>query len=174
MHPRSRCSRSASRASLLAIWAQPGRRIRDTLGRTLARFVVPAAIVSSLVGLLLFNGSLLLAGSATAESLDAARTALTSFLVYAGLFLIVFVEPPLAWFAVVERQTDDRRPGWLALGLAIGFIVVLLLPPARAWFSFSVPDPRNAMLVVVAVVVWLLLIRTFWQRRLVDRFLGIG
>jgi cation-transporting P-type ATPase E len=159
---------------LLAIWAHPGRRIRDTLGRTLARFVVPAAVVSSLVGLLLFNGSLLLAGSVTAETLDEARTALTSFLVYAGLFLIVFVEPPLRWFAVVERRTNDRRPAWLALGLAIGFIVVLLLPPARAWFSFSVPDPRNALLVVVAVVVWLALIRTFWQRRLVDRFLGIS
>jgi len=158
---------------LLAIWAHPGRRIRDTLGRTLARFVVPAAVASSLVGLLLFNGSLLMAGSVTAESLDAARTALTSFLVYAGLFLIVFVEPPLRWFAVVERRTNDRRPAWLALALGIGFIVVVLLPPARAWFSFSVPDPRNALLVLVAVVVWLLLIRTFWQRRLVDRFLGI-
>ncbi len=161
-------------SALLAVWAQPGRRIRDSLGRTLARFVVPAAVVSSLVGLFLFNGSLVLAGPVTPESLDAARTALTSFLVYAGLFLIAFVEPPLPWFAVAEPLTIDRRPAWLALGLGIGFVVVLMLPPARAWFSFSVPDPRNALLVLIAVVSWLLLVRTFWQRRLVDRFLGIG
>ena len=43
-------------SALLAVWAQPGRRVRDTLGRTLARFVVPAAVVSSLMGLIVFYG----------------------------------------------------------------------------------------------------------------------
>ncbi len=161
-------------SALLAVWAQPGRRLRDSLGRTLARFVVPAAVVSSLMGLFVFYGSLVLAGPTTDASLDSAKTALTSFLVYAGLFLIVFVEPPVPWFAVAEPLTRDRRPAWLALGLGIGFIVVLALPFARAWFSFSVPAPRDGLLVVIAVVAWVLLIRTFWERRLVDRFLGIS
>ncbi len=161
-------------SALLAVWAQPGRRIRDTLGRTLARFVVPAAVVSSLMGLLVFYGSLVLAGSTNETTLDAARTALTAFLVYAGLFLILFVEPPVPWFAVAEPVTPDRRPAWLAVALGIGFIAVLLMPFARAWFSFGVPEPRDALLVLVAVVAWLLLVRTFWERRLVDRFLGIA
>ncbi len=161
-------------SALLAVWAQPGRRIRDTLGRTLARFVVPAAVVSSLMGLFVFYGSLVLAGPTTPETLDAARTALTAFLVYAGLLLILFVEPPIPWFAAAEPVTTDRRPAWLAVGLGIGFVVVLLLPFARAWFSFSVPVPRDVLLVLAAVVAWLLLVRTFWQRRLVGQFLGIS
>ncbi len=160
-------------SALLAVWAQPGRRIRASLDRTLARFVVPAAVVSSLMALFVFYGSLLLAGSLTPASLDAARTALTAYLVYAGLLLILFVEPPIPWFAVAESVTSDRRPAWLALVLGIGFVVVLLLPFGRAWFSFSLPGPRDMALVAVAVVAWLLLIRTFWKRRLVDRFLGI-
>jgi hypothetical protein len=94
--------------------------------------------------------------------------------VYAGLFLIAFVEPPNRWFAVAEPVTTDLRPARLALLLGFGFIVMLFVPVARAWFSFSIPAPRDAVLVVVAVVAWLLLVRTFWERRLVDRFLGIA
>ena len=161
-------------SALLAVWAQPGRRVRDTLGRTLARFVVPAAVVSSLMGLFVFYGSLVLAGPPTEESLGAAKTALTAFLVYAGLFLIAFVEPPTRWFAVAEPVTTDLRPARLALLLGFGFIVMLFVPVARAWFSFSIPAPRDAVLVVVAVVAWLVLVHTFWERRLVDRFLGIA
>ena len=47
-------------SALLAVWAQAGHQTRDPLGRTLARFVVPAAVVSSLVGVVLFSASLLL------------------------------------------------------------------------------------------------------------------
>jgi hypothetical protein len=60
------------------------------------------------------------------------------------------------------------------VGLGIGFVAMMFVPWARAWFSFSIPEPRDAVLVVVAVVVWVLLVRTFWRRRLVDRFLGIA
>jgi len=161
-------------SALLAFWAQPGRRIRDSLGRTLARFVVPAAVVSSLMGLLVFYGSLVLAGSSSEANLDAARTALTAFLVSVGLVLILFVEPPLPWFAVAEPLTVDRRPAWLAVALGVGFVIVLFVPLARDWFSFSLPGPRDALLVILAVAAWVLLVRTFWERRLVDRFLGLA
>ena len=47
-------------AAMLAIWAQPGPQIRDSLGRTLLRFVLPAAIFSSVLGLTMFYGVLLM------------------------------------------------------------------------------------------------------------------
>ena len=100
-------------SALLALWAQPGKRVRDSLTRTLTSFVVPAALVSSLVGLVMFYAVLLLAlpeTNALEAAMGSARTALTSYLVYVGLFLIVFVEPPVAWFAVAEPITRDRRP----------------------------------------------------------------
>ena len=162
--------------ALLAVWAQPGHRIRDSLGRTLARFVVPAAVGSSLIGLVLFTGLLFLGtqydGRTLAQSLQMAQTALTSFLVYAGLLLVIFVEPPIPWFAVAEPLTSDRRPAFLALGLAIGYLVVLQVPFARGFFQLVAPDPREALLVLLAVLAWMLLVRTFWARRLIERFLG--
>jgi cation-transporting ATPase E len=164
-------------SALLAVWAQPGLRIRDTLGRTLARFVVPAAVVSSLVGTMLFVGVLFLGTSFDGRpfegSLKDAQTALTSYLVYTGLLLILFVEPPHPWFAVQEPLTGDRRPAMLAIGLAVGYAVVLQVPPLRDFFQLVAPGPRTAALVALGVVVWLVLVRTFWTRRLVDRFLGL-
>ena len=162
-------------SALLALWAQPGHQVRDSLDRTLARFVVPAAVVSSLVGLLVFYGVLALSSpdpAALEPAAGNARTALTSFLVFVGLFLIVFVEPPIRWFAVAEPITRDRRPTYLAVGLGLAFVAVLLLPPARAFFQLIVPAPRDALIVILAVVAWVLLVRTFWAQRVVDRFLG--
>jgi cation-transporting ATPase E len=162
--------------ALLAVWAQPGHRIRDSLGRTLARFVVPAAVGSSLIGLVLFVGLLFLGtqydGKTLADSLRMAQTALTSFLVFAGLLLVIFVEPPIAWFAVAEPITPDRRPTYLALGLAIGYVVVLQVPPARDFFQLIAPDPREGLLVTFTVIAWLLVVRAFWARKVVERFLG--
>jgi len=103
-----------------------------------------------------------------------ARTALTSFLVFAGLFLILFVEPPVPWFAVAEPITTDRRPALLAIGLAVAYVVMLVVPPARGFFQLVVPDPQEALIVAVAVAAWVVLVHTFWERRLVDRFLGLA
>ena len=163
-------------SALLAVWAQPGRRARETLGRTLASFVVPAAVVSSLMGLLVFYGVLAITAPSAAElelGGGPAKTALTSFLVFVGLLLILFVEPPLPWFAAAEPLTGDRRPAWLAIVLAVSYIVVLLVPPAREFFQLELPHAREVAIIALAVLAWTLLIRTFWTRRLVDRFLGL-
>ena len=165
-------------SAMLAFWAAPGRRVREGLTKTLANFVAPAAIVSSLAGLLVLYGSLFLAGSDGlhtgnfAVALDNARTALTAFLVFVGLLLVVFVEPPVPWFAVAEPLSRDWRPTILAIVLAIGFFLTTQIGAARDFFSFGVPEPRDAVLVIVAVVVWTVLVREFWRRKLVERFLG--
>lgn len=165
-------------SALLAVWAQSGRRIQESLGRTLATFVIPAAVVSSLIGLLVFYGSLALSGATEQAALDAAsaqaRTALTTFLVFIGLMLVVFVEPPADWLAVAEPRSPDRRPTLLAAVLAVGFIAMLLVPPMREFFGFQVPGARDAAIVAVAVAVWIPLVRIFWKGQLIDRFLGIS
>jgi hypothetical protein len=75
---------------------------------------------------------------------------------------------------VAEPKTTDRRPTLLALVLAMTYVAVLLAPPAREFFSFTVPGPTEAALAGGAVLLWVPLVRLFWQRRLVQRFLGIG
>jgi cation-transporting ATPase E len=164
-------------SALLAVWAAPGRRPPESLAKTLASFVIPAAIVSSLMGLAVFYGSIALAGAhddvALAAASAQARTALTTFLVFVGLVLIIYVEPPTKWWAVIEPQTRDRRPTYLALVLGLGYVATLLIQPMREFFSFAVPTPRDALLAVAAGVVWIPLVRLFWQKQLVHRFLGL-
>ncbi|HJP87868.1 MAG TPA: HAD-IC family P-type ATPase [Candidatus Limnocylindrales bacterium] len=165
-------------SALLAVWAAPGRRPAESLASTLASFVIPAAVVSSLLGLAVFYGSIALAGASGEAALAAAsaqaRTALTTFLVFVGLALIVFVEPPTRWWAVIEPLTKDRRPTYLALVLAAGYVATLLIQPMREFFSFAVPTPRDALLAVAAGLIWIPLVRLFWMKQLVHRFLGLG
>jgi len=173
--------------ALLAVWAQPGARDHESLGRTLARFVVPAAVLSSLAGLAVLFGVIVLQlggleaiagrGSMDKATLDAAvviaQSALTSFLVFAGLVLVVFVEPPVAWLAVIEPQSPDRRPTILAAVLAALFLVLLAVPAGRTVFALQPLGATELAIVFVAVVAWAAALHAVWRYRVVERFLGI-
>ena len=168
-------------SALLAIWARPGRDVREPMHLTLARFVVPAAALGSLIGLLVLTGVLLLYQSEvgdvpgmTPELAEAqARSAVTSFLVYAGLLLLVFVEPPIRRLAVVVPLSPDRRPTYLAIGLGVGYLVVLAVPILREFFALQAPSIRNSVIVAAAVLGWTVAVWLFWRYHFVDRFLGL-
>jgi cation-transporting ATPase E len=174
-------------AAMLAIWAQPGPQIRDSLGRTILRFVLPAAIFSSVLGLTMFYGVLLmqmesygnLAAMTPAQvadvlrlSLPVAQSALTAFLVFVGLGLVVYVEPPTKWMAVVQEKSPDRRPTLLAIGLALAFVVLVVVEPLGDIFALStLPLPVWVILIVVAGL-WFVILRYVWHWRLIERFVG--
>ena len=171
---------------LLAVWAHPGALPREGLARTLVRFVLPAAAVTSLVGLVLLYGTILLRvleandPSLTQAEVDAilavatpaAQSAVTALLVFTGLALVVFIQPPLRSLAVVRPYTADRRPAYLALALAAGFIVVDLVPVLRGFFALEPLRPVEWLVVALAFLVWLALILPVWRFRVVERFLG--
>jgi cation-transporting ATPase E len=165
--------------ALLAIWARPGPVPHESLQQTLARFVVPAAGLASVIGVLVVTGVFLIgnadleAGLMTRQEVDAAaRTSVTAFLIYVGVMVLLFVEPPTRLLAVVEPISPDRRPTYLALALAISFIVVMLVPPLRDFFSLSLLSARDVGIVFAGVAAWAVLVWIFWRYRFVDRFLG--
>jgi cation-transporting ATPase E len=166
--------------ALLAIWAQPGRIHRESLQQTLARFVAPAAALASLIGLLVAT-VVLVEGRADAEagliaSADVehvARTAVTAFLIYVGMLVLIFTEPPIPLFAVIEPLTTDRRPTYLAIALGVGFAVVMVIPPFRDFFSLYALSFRDIGVTALGVVSWTVLVWIFWRGRFVDRFLGL-
>jgi cation-transporting ATPase E len=174
---------------LLAFWAQPGIRPRASLARDLWHFVIPAAVFSSLLGLAVFYGtiglrlwSLGLLGNAreaageqaVTTSVPYAQTALAAFLVFSGLFLVIFVEPPNTWWEGAEKHGGDRKPAVLAVVLMLAFLVISAVPPLRTLFALSPLEPRYLPLVIAALGVWLLLARSFWRERFLERFLGLG
>jgi cation-transporting ATPase E len=166
--------------ALLAFWARPGRQPRESLQQTLARFVVPPAAVASFLGLLVAAVVLYITGDEAAAGLitesdveGMARTSVTALLVGVGLLLLLFVEPPHRFFAVIEPVSPDLRPAWLAAGLAAAFVVVLVVPPFRDFFNLHPVGPREVVIVALALVGWLVLVWIFWRGRFMERFLGI-
>ncbi len=174
---------------LLALWARPGTRTRTKLATDLWRFVLPAAAFSSLIGLAVFYGTIGLRlwsrgliGSVpdarfervVTASVPYAQTALAAFLVFCGLFLVIFVAPPTAWWEGSEKLSGDRRPALLAVGLMVVFLLISTIRPLRTLFALSPLEPHYVPLIIVALVVWLLLLRLLWRRQLIERYLGLA
>jgi cation-transporting ATPase E len=173
----------------LALWARPGVQSRANLSRELRHFVIPAAVFSSLLGLAVFYGTIelrlwslgLLGGSqdtdalekATTASVPYAQTALSAFLVFSGLILVIFVEPPTQWWVGGAELRGDRKPTLLAVGLMLAFLVISVTPSLRTLAALSPLDPRYLPLIVAALAAWLFLVRWFWRGQLIERFLGV-
>jgi cation-transporting ATPase E len=166
--------------ALLAVWARPGPVPRETLQQALARFVVPAAGLASVIGLLVVTGIFLIgqaeqqAGLVTAQEVDAvAKTSVTTFLIYVGVLVLLFTEPPTRLFAVIDAISPDRRPAYLAIILGVSYALVLLIPPLREFFNLSLLGLRDAVIVLLGVATWAVRVWIFWRFRFVDRFLGM-
>jgi cation-transporting ATPase E len=169
---------------LLAYWARPGRKYPESLVRSLAHFVVPAAILSSLLGLAVFYGPALarLAGmggawtgnsQALRDSVQVGQTSLASFLVLTGLLLVVFVEPPTPWWVGGDVLSGDWRPAALAGGLALGYVGIMVVPFVRDFFNLQALSVANVLLVVACTVLWMFLVRAAWRGRWLERFFGV-
>lgn len=172
---------------LLAIWARAGYRYHQTLVRRLMHFVAPPALLSSLLGLLVFYVPLALQLTPEARALGAeafletyaphilaSQTALSAFLIGAGLLLLPFVEPPTEWWTGGDSLSGDWRPTILAAGLGIAFVLIMLVPELRAFFDLTPLEPVVAGLVIAALIVWFVLLRLIWRRRWMERWLGLG
>lgn len=171
-------------AVLLAVWARPGPTAKGSLVQRLANFVLTPVLFTSAIGLLLFYAVLLipasdpsLSAAQTAQIVERgvpiAQTALSSFLVLAGLLLVVFVEPPVEWLSGGDVVSGDWKPTLMAGALLIGFTIISLSPELRAVFSLSALKPVEWALVGAATVVWFVIVRFFYRRRILTRFLGI-
>jgi cation-transporting ATPase E len=165
----------------LAVWASPRRVRGPSLGSELIGFVLPVAVVSSLLGLLVFYGVLLaeaaLSGSdSQAEILSAvplAQSALISFLVFCGLLVLVFLKPPSRWWARAAEVSPDRRPAVLAVVLMVAFVVISAVPGLRRLFDLQPMNLEAVGIAVLAVVIWVLVLRLIWRARLLERYLAV-
>jgi cation-transporting P-type ATPase E len=86
---------------------------------------------------------------------------------------LLFVEPPTEWWTGGDTFSGDWRPAWLAIGLAVAFVIIMLVPDLRAFFDLAPLEPLHVGLVVGCLAVWLVLIRLAWRRQWLERWLGI-
>jgi cation-transporting ATPase E len=175
-------------AVALAAWARPGRAAHGSTLARLASFSVPAALAVTLVGLLLFVGyclpvfDLVADRSVTIEEINAAlkdtlpraQTLLTYFLTVCGLLLVIFVEPPSRFWAGGDELSGDRRPTWLTIALLVGLLLIAFVPALSELFDLRPIGPLDMVVVGMAAAVWMFLVRWAWNRRFLERFLGMN
>ena len=172
---------------MLALWARPGPATSRGLTSNVYHFVLTPMFVTTIIGLLLFYGVFLArAGGGSGPDVDllraqtsanvgvaleTSRSALAIFMVLAGIALVIFVEPPNAWWAGGDEEAGDWRPTWLALILAAVFVLVNLTP-LRDVFALSPVNGYEALAIALALAVWLFTVRLFWRQRLIARLVG--
>ncbi len=188
----------------LALWARPGKLPKGSLLREITHFVIPAALVTYVIGMLVYVAAVFLSISTelpnevTPEAIAsfqlytgidydisapdtflsevavlAAQTALTTFLVYAGLVLVLFVEPPIRWFVGGDEYSGDWRPTFVAGGLLVGFIVIQLIEPLRRFAELLVLPLWAHGLLVAVTLLWMLILRMAWRNHWMERFAGL-
>ncbi|MCP5303458.1 MAG: HAD-IC family P-type ATPase [Pseudomonadales bacterium] len=102
-----------------------------------------------------------------------ARTALTVFSTLTGLLLIIFVEPPIAFFGGGDALSPDKRPTLLTIALLVVFIIIMAVEPLRSFFELIALQPRDYVLITAMVVVWAFVLRLVWRYNFFERFFGL-
>ena len=152
----------------LAAWARPGALPRHRFLRSLLHIVLPAALSISLMGLGLY-----LAECFATSQLLSAQSALTTFVVLCGVVLIPFVAPPMKAGFDSKGLRGDWRPSLLALGLFVGYGVVLAVSPLRALFDLMPLGMSDYALIGIAAIAWGFSLCWVWRFRLLERFLQV-
>lgn len=106
-----------------------------------------------------------------AVSVLAAQTTLTVFLSLSGILLMLFAAPSIPWFAVISQPNRSRLPMIAAGVLILAFIGVLLIPSLSRAFQLLPLPPSIYIVIGLVVIVWILVQRETWRRRLLERFL---
>lgn len=186
----------------LTLWARANAK-EEPLLRSLVRFVFPVALWSMLIGVALFTfvyfrTSRIFEDTAITSQVIArferntgltyqageefgltaarivAQTALSTFLTFSALLLLIFLEPPMAFFAGLRPVSPDWRPTLLALVLIVLFVISLYTPLVANYLGFVRlfrPVWRD---VLVSLVVWFVGLWLLWRRRWLDRLLAVG
>jgi cation-transporting ATPase E len=162
-------------AVALAAWARPGPPSKRGLSYLIIHFALPAAITVSLgafgVYLIVFFEALQQVGESTAQAQLLAQSALTSFAICSGLLLVPFVVPPAKFWVGGSELSGDWRPTLLGLGLLVVYLVVIAVPPLRAFFSLAALRPIDYLFIAAAALIWSFIQRWIWRAHLLERFL---
>jgi cation-transporting P-type ATPase E len=185
----------------LTLWARPAPPDEHLLGN-LARFVIPAAVVTAGFGTAVYAYlyKLVAAGLSTGRTPDevistfesytgltygtdadfteaaatiGAQTGLSTFVGLASFVLILFLAPPTRFFAAWTRPTGDKGPAVLVAALVVAFAAVLFVPVLSDYFGLTGPAAPVFRVVVPALVLWFATLTVVYRFRLLDRILGL-
>ncbi|MBU2663613.1 HAD-IC family P-type ATPase [Actinoplanes bogorensis] len=184
----------------LTFWARPVPPDKHLLGN-LARFVIPAAVVTAGFGTAIYAYLYQLittgftsgripadsyaafekytglsstdSGFTAAAAAVGAQTGLSTFYCLASFILILFLAPPARFFAAWTTPTGDRRPTILVAALILVFTAVLFVPALSDYFGLTGPAEPVFDVVLPALALWFGALSAAFRFKLLDRALGI-
>ncbi|MEV6300550.1 HAD-IC family P-type ATPase [Actinoplanes sp. NPDC051861] len=185
----------------LTFWARPVRPDPHLL-RNLARFVVPAAVVTATFGTavytflyeMIYHGftsgrtpdrvidefekytGLQYGGNTdftTASATILAQTGLSTFFCFASFILILFLLPRSRAFAAWTSPTGDLRPALLVMVLCVLFSAILNVPVLWDYFGLIGPSRPVFFVVLPALLLWYATMTIVLKLQLFDRLLGL-
>ncbi|MCE7988786.1 MAG: HAD family hydrolase [Caldilinea sp. CFX5] len=188
-------------AFFITLWAKP-RPVEPNILTSLARFVIPVALLTMLmgVGIYLYDYNTALFAAAniemprrnlesyltytglsaddtsfpTAVATVAAQGALSIFISYTAFLLLLFLEPPTRFFTGWRSQVSvDKRLAFLAVALFLLFQVIYFVPDIGSYFGLLRKPMRVYLSILGLAVIWFFLMRTIWRHHLFERFLGL-
>jgi cation-transporting ATPase E len=186
-------------AFMLTLWARPEERDEPLL-LSMVRFVLPFAVWTMLIAVILYSLShsqvmgsienmaippraigffeqvtgLTYGVDADFETMAAtlmAQTQLSTFVSLATMLLVLFLQPPLAFFAVWRPISPDRRPAYLTVALMALFLFALGMPPVASYFGIINVPFRAYGALLIGLVIWVLGFRLILSQRWVDKLL---
>ncbi len=156
-------------AFALAIWARPGPVHQTSMTQRLVHFVLPAAITMSIAGLIIY-----LYFSLTTRDASYAQLTLTYTMIGMGLLLVIFVEPPTAFWVGGDEYSGDARPTLLAGGLFLLFLIALTSPIVHSFTGLTpLEQPRDYLFIGLVTIAWIFAVRRTWRTGIIDRYLNL-
>ena len=148
----------------LSLWARAGVVPSTRFGRTLARFVGPASVTTSLAALIVYRYFLEQSGR-----MAYAQLAVTYTLIYAGLLLAFFAKPPWPSKATADREAGRKAGRWdwrmVVLVFILGVAAFFLpgIPAAQQYLGLGwLQQPADYGIVGLAIAVWAVVLNLIW------------
>ena len=185
----------------LTLWARP-TTLKEGVLTSLMQFVIPAAILSMLIGILLYtvtNFAVLRRFSrfdipsraverfesytgltynvddefGQAAATIVAQTMLSTFISYTAFILILFLEPPHHLFTGWATRSPDQRPLWLVAALWLIFTIVVSIERFSTYFGLVRVPPSMLLYIWGLVLIWAFILRSMWRSHWLNRVLGL-
>lgn len=153
----------------LAIWARPGHTPRD-LWRLIVQFVLPAALMVSIISVAVYDFFLTLTGGNVIWAQGAVTTTMVSTL----LLIVLFAQPPNHIWVGASSLNGDRRPAYLVAAMYAIYAIILLVPGLRSFFDLRTLPWSGYVMLAFIVCGWAVLVRFIWRQALGDRIWRYG
>jgi magnesium-transporting ATPase (P-type) len=155
---------------MLSFWASSSKVDGKNMPRFLFHFIMPAAIVTSLT-VFFINFIFKRFGADLAYS----QLAVTHLLVLVGLYLVVFVQPPVRFLVAGDDYNGKWQPALVVLVLYVIFNLITLVPLAQRILRIAPLQSLQDYLLIIAIsLIWAILVVGIWRLAWPERYLHFG